>query len=89
MKFLILYLLLINAIGFLIMLTDKQKAQKNIWRIPERTIFTLAILGGSIGIICGIYLFRHKTKHKRFTVGIPIISTLQILILFAIFYIKK
>lgn len=80
MKLLILYLLLINAAGFLLMLVDKFKAKKNLWRIPERTLMTVALLGGSIGCLMGMYTVRHKTKHLKFTVGIPVILALQLIL---------
>lgn len=80
MEFLFAYLLLINAAGFLIMLIDKRKAIKNRWRIPERTLMTMAILGGSVGIYAGMQLFRHKTKHTKFAIGVPVILSLQIII---------
>lgn len=73
-----LYLLLINAAAFLLMLLDKQKARRHKWRIPESTLLTAAILGGSIGALLGMYLFRHKTLHKKFSVGIPVILFLQV-----------
>ena len=60
------------------MLADKRKAQKNLWRIPERTLFTAALFGGSIGSIVGMYLFRHKTKHWYFVIGMPAILAAQI-----------
>ena len=86
MKFILLYLLLINAVGFLLMMVDKFKAKKNLWRIPEATLMTVAALGGSIGSLLGMYTVRHKTKHVKFTVGIPAILILQIaLVLFIIF----
>ena len=86
MKYILLYLLLINAVGFLLMLVDKFKAKKNLWRIPEATLMTVAALGGSIGSLLGMYTVRHKTKHVKFTVGIPAILILQIaLVLFLIF----
>ena len=86
MKFILLYLLLINAVGFILMLVDKFKAKKNLWRIPEATLMTVAALGGSIGSLLGMYTVRHKTKHVKFTVGIPAILILQIaLVLFIIF----
>ena len=86
MKYILLYLLLINAIGFLLMLVDKFKAKKNLWRIPEATLMTVAALGGSIGSLLGMYTVRHKTKHVKFTLGIPAILILQIaLVLFIIF----
>ena len=75
------YLILINALGFLIMLVDKRKAIQNRWRIPEKTLFLIALLGGSLGILGGINCFRHKTKHKRFTIGIPLILFLQMVLL--------
>lgn len=78
MKYIFLYLLLINAAGFLLMLVDKQKARKNRWRIPERTLILTAVLGGSIGSLAGMYLFRHKTKHRKFTLGIPLILITQV-----------
>ncbi|MGN0998007.1 MAG: DUF1294 domain-containing protein [Faecousia sp.] len=72
------YLLLINAAAFCLMLLDKRKAQKKQWRIRESTLLWLAVLGGSVGIWAGMYLFRHKTKHKSFTVGIPLILAAQL-----------
>lgn len=77
MTYLMLYLLLINALSFLLMRIDKRKAIKNQWRIPERTLILIAVLGGSIGILMGMYLFRHKTKHLKFTLGIPAILAVQ------------
>lgn len=78
MKYLLLYLLLINAVAFILMLADKIKAKKNRWRIPERTLIGSAALGGSIGALLGMYAFRHKTKHLKFTLGIPAILFAQI-----------
>ena len=77
MKILLLYLLLINAAGFLLMLADKFKARKNLWRIPEATLMGIAALGGSIGVLSGMYTVRHKTKHLKFTLGVPLILTAQ------------
>lgn len=74
------YLLIINAAGFLLMLADKQKAKKKQWRIPEATLLGVAAAGGSLGALCGMYLFHHKTKHPQFSVGIPVILFLQILL---------
>lgn len=72
-KLLLLYLLIINALGFALMLVDKLKAKKNRWRIPEATLMTVAALGGSVGSLLGMYAFRHKTLHLKFTLGIPLI----------------
>lgn len=80
MKYLLVYLLVINAAGFILMLADKQKAKRGAWRIPESTLMGVAAIGGSIGALAGMYTFRHKTKHIRFTVGIPLILALQILV---------
>ena len=78
MKYFLWYLLLINAAAFILMLVDKRKARKNRWRIPERTLILSAALGGSIGALLGMYTFRHKTKHLKFTLGIPAILIAQI-----------
>lgn len=80
MDIVLLYLLIINALGFVLMLTDKYKAKNNLWRIPERTFFAVAVLGGSAGCLLGMYAVRHKTKHLSFTVGIPVILALQIVL---------
>lgn len=81
MKYLFLYLLLINAVGFFIMLIDKRKAKKKAWRISEATLMTVAAIGGSLGSLIGMYQFRHKTKHKKFTIGIPLLLILHIILL--------
>ncbi|MBQ9658859.1 MAG: DUF1294 domain-containing protein [Clostridia bacterium] len=80
-KNILIYFIIINCIGFLSMLIDKQKAKKGAWRIPEKTLFIIAILGGSIGSIFGMYSFRHKTKKLKFSVGIPVIIVLQIMLI--------
>ena len=79
MQYLLLYLLIINAVGFFLMLADKRKAKRGAWRIPEATLMWVAALGGSIGSLAGMYTFRHKTKHAKFTIGIPVILTIQII----------
>lgn len=81
MKLLILYLLIINAAAFLLMLADKHKARKKLRRVPEATLLSTAAIGGSIGALMGMYLVRHKTRHLKFTVGIPVILALQIILL--------
>ncbi len=77
-EILILYLLLINAVAFLLMLIDKWKAKKNLWRISEATLMSTAILGGGIGALLGMYAVHHKTRHLKFTLGIPLILAVQI-----------
>lgn len=80
MKLLLIYLVLINAVGYLLMLADKHKAKKKLWRIPESTLMGVAAFGGSIGTLIGMYTVRHKTKHIKFTVGVPLILTVQIIV---------
>lgn len=82
----LLYLLIVNAVSFLLMLVDKRSAQKKLWRIPESTLLLAAAIGGSIGSLAGMYTFRHKTRHLKFTLGIPAILITQISIVFALFY---
>ena len=78
-KYFIIYLVVINLIAFLAMYIDKGK-----WRIPEQTLLVLAIIGGSIGAIAGMYTFRHKTKKLRFSIGFPVILVLQIILIISI-----
>ena len=78
-KNIILYLVFINIIGLLIMWIDKRRAIKNQWRIPEKTIFIITGLGGGIGTIAGMYIFRHKTKKIGFVIGLPLILILEII----------
>ena len=73
-----IYLLIVNILGFAFMGIDKRRAVRSAFRIPEATLFAIAILGGSIGSILGMHLFRHKTKHWYFLFGMPIILILQI-----------
>ena len=80
MIYLSIYLAIINALGLLLMLIDKRKARKHAWRIPERTLLTVAAIGGSLGTLIGMQLFRHKTKHLKFVLGIPTLLTLHIVI---------
>lgn len=78
-KVLTVWLICINFAGFSAMGIDKYRAKKNAWRIRERTLFLLALLGGSIGSVTGMYLFHHKTRHWYFKFGMPVILLLQIL----------
>ena len=88
MPILICYLILINLIAFFLMGIDKRKARTGAWRIPEKTLFLSSILGGSIGAIAGMQLFRHKTRHQSFVVGMPAILLVQILLAIAYFYFR-
>ena len=81
MKYLYAYLVIFNALGFLLMLLDKEKAKKSAWRIPERTLMLVAAVGGSLGALIGMRLFRHKTKHLKFVIGIPVLLVLHIVLL--------
>lgn len=85
-QFFIIYLVIINFLGFIIMGIDKLKAKRGSRRIPENTLFMFTILGGGVGTILGIYIFRHKTKKKKFTVGMPIILIIEVL-LFILYFI--
>lgn len=78
-KYIVLYLVVINILGFLVMWIDKVKAKRGMWRIPENTLFLFAFLGGGIGTIAGMYTFRHKTKKLKFVIGMPAIVMLEIL----------
>ena len=72
-------LLVMNILGFALMGIDKKKAEAGKWRIPEKTLFLVAALGGSVGSILGMKTFRHKTKHKSFTIGMPAILIFQVM----------
>lgn len=72
------YLLLLNGIAFVLFGIDKLKARKGRWRIPERSLLVVALLGGSIGAWLGIKVWHHKTLHKKFSIGVPLIICLQI-----------
>ena len=78
MKYVLLYLFLVNAAGLLFMLADKHRARKKQWRIPEATLMGIAAMGGSIGALLGMYAFRHKTRHPKFYIGIPVLLVMQL-----------
>ena len=82
MKFIFVYIVFTNILLFTLMAIDKQKAKLRQWRISEKTLFILALIGGSIGGILGMYTFRHKTKHLKFTLGFPIIFLFQYISIF-------
>lgn len=81
MKYFLIYLLIINIIGFSAMFLDKQKAKRGKWRIPEKTLFLFALIGGSLGTTLGMHMFRHKTKHWYFKFGMPLILIVQLILL--------
>lgn len=85
MKFIINYIIFINILLFILMGIDKRKAKLHKWRISEKTLFIFSLLGGSIGGILGIYFFKHKTRHLKFTFGFPIILILQLIIVYYLF----
>ena len=74
----LIYLLLINICAFTMMFADKLFSKKRMRRIPESTLIFCGVLGGSIGGLLGMYLFRYKTKHRKFTIGLPLILFLQV-----------
>ena len=76
----LIYLIVINVVTFLAFGLDKLKARADAWRIPEKTLLGLAVIGGSIGGILGMRIFRHKTRHKQFSVGLPLILAVQIVL---------
>ncbi|MEK8132798.1 DUF1294 domain-containing protein [Paenibacillus filicis] len=84
MAFLWAYALLINAIGLILMAVDKGKARRKAWRIPEKQLFLVAAAGGSGGMWVGMRMWRHKTKHRSFTFGIPAIFIVQVVAILAI-----
>ena len=84
-KNIVIYLLVMNLFTFLIMGIDKKKAKKGSWRVPEKTLFTLVALGGGIGGIAGMHIFKHKTKKTRFVIGFPLIIIMQIIVVITIF----
>jgi len=83
----VLYILIINLFGFMLVLIDKYKAKKNKWRIKESSFFITAFIGGSAGVLLGMTMIRHKTQHKSFYIGIPMLYLLNIIIICAVIYI--
>ena len=81
------YLVIMNIAGFAVMGADKSKAKKGAWRIPEKNLFIVSAVGGSIGTLVGMYAFRHKTKHWYFVVGMPAILIVHVAL--AVFLIVK
>lgn len=82
--FLLFYLVVINLISIIVTISDKSRSKKNKWRVKEKTLFTLAILGGSVSMYITMRIIRHKTKHLSFMLGIPVIIVLQLLLAYFI-----
>ncbi len=88
----IYYLIGVNLLTFLVFGLDKLKARKRKWRIPEATLIWLSIAGGSAGALLGMYLFRHKTQKRKFTLGVPVILIVQVVLVYfliGLFTLKK
>lgn len=78
-KSIFFYLIAINIFGLLIMFIDKSRAIHKEWRIPEKTLMFISLIGGSIGMFAGMHIFRHKTKHIKFKFGVPFIFIIELL----------
>ena len=86
LKLLTLYLIIVNALGFLLMIIDKSKAKHNRWRIPEATLLGVGAIGGSLGCIIAMRTVRHKTKHPQFSIGLPVMLVIQFFLLYFLFW---
>ncbi|NLE25992.1 MAG: DUF1294 domain-containing protein [Clostridiaceae bacterium] len=86
MEILIIYILIINVAAFCISGYDKSAAINNRRRIPEKTLFLLAVIGGSVGLYASMFLFRHKTKHASFMLGIPMIIAIQLALALLLYF---
>lgn len=82
----ILYAVAVNVVSLIMMGADKRRAVKRAWRIPESTLFVLALIGGSIGSILGMHLFHHKTRHWYFLYGMPVILAIQIILILVLVF---
>lgn len=76
----LIYLAIINVVAFILYGVDKRRAERDEWRISEATLMTVAVIGGSLGAWLGMYVFHHKTRHKKFYIGIPLILLAQIVL---------
>ena len=85
-KNIIIFIVIMNLIGFLAMGIDKRRAKNMQWRIPEKIFFLITLFGGGFGTIVGMYVFRHKTKKKYFTIGLPTILIIEIICLLYIYF---
>ena len=80
----VIYLAAVNITAFILYGADKKKAQRGQWRIPEKTLLGVAVIGGSAGAILGMFLFRHKTKHWYFRYGLPAILIVQLALVYVL-----
>ena len=83
------YFAIMNFLGFLLMGVDKRRARNGAWRIPERNLLGVALLGGGIGSLVGMYVFRHKTKHLKFKVIVPFAALLTVVLLYSCFFLIR
>lgn len=81
------FLIIISIIGFILMGIDKNRAVRRQWRIPERTLLMIALIGGGLGSFLGMYTFRHKTKHIRFLIIVPLSAILYLILLLKLYHI--
>ena len=88
-KYLMIYLLIMNLLGFSAMAVDKSRARQQRWRIPEKALFLLSLLGGSIGTLFGMYFCHHKTRHWYFVIGMPLILIAQIALVCFFFFTRS
>ena len=80
----IVYLTAVNITAFLLYGADKRKAVRHQWRVPERVLIGIALIGGSLGALAGMRIFRHKTKHPKFFIGVPLMIVIQAVIFFLV-----
>lgn len=83
----LIYLELVNLAAFALYGIDKRRAQRGKWRVPEATLLLIAVIGGSVGALAGMYLFRHKTRKPKFSAGVPVILGMQVLFFLLLFYV--
>ncbi|HHV29260.1 DUF1294 domain-containing protein [Acetivibrio mesophilus] len=87
--FIFLLLMTINIVGFILSGVDKYKAARSLWRIQEKTFFWLVLMGGAPGVYLGLLFFRHKTRHRSFMIGIPLIFAFQILGIILVYILSR
>ncbi|MBQ6381406.1 MAG: DUF1294 domain-containing protein [Clostridia bacterium] len=87
MIYLTIYFISISLLSVIITIADKRRAKKQLWRISEKLLFTLALLGGALSMWITMLLIRHKTKHKRFMIGLPLIALIQCILLLVLIYV--